>query len=205
MLAEHDVIDRLRSVKPAAVLVVQGDGATTRVAVPAKGQRWSRVWAVVGKLPWSELRALNKAGEVLDVITREPQGLEDLAPPAGSVGKEGALLQMLGAYSVNITRTLAEGMRSAREQAGQEMMAILEAHRELARDAFNLRTETEAENIALRAELERLKDELRAASQASSGEAREAMLMELLKGMGSKPKAKLAAGVKPATTAPNGH
>ena len=201
MMAEHDVIDRLRAVKPAAVQVVNGDGTTTRVAVPLKGQRWSRVWSVVSKLPWSELRALNKGGEVLDVIAREPQAMEDLTAPA-TVGKEGALLQMLGAYSVNITRTLAEGMRAAREQAGQEMMAILDAHREMARDAFTLRAETQAENAQLQAELERLKDELRAATQQQPGEAREAMLMELLKGMGNRPK-KLP-GASPKAT-PTGH
>lgn len=190
MLGEHDVIDRLRAVKPAAVMVVQGDGTTTKVAVPLKGQRWSRVWAVVSKLPWSELRALNKGGEVLEVIVRDPQGLEDLSTPPAADGPA-ALAQLFAAHTVNITRTLAEAMRAAREQAGAEMMAILDAHRDLARDAFTLRAETLTENAQLRTEVERLRMELHAAtaSGAGAGEAREQMLVELLKnGLGGEKK-----------------
>jgi hypothetical protein len=188
MLGEHDVIDRLRAVKPANVLVVQGDGSTTKVAVPLKGQRWSRVWAVVSKLPWSELRALNKSGEVLEVIVRDPQGMEDLSTPA-SDGAHG-LAQLFAAHTVNITRTLAEAMRAAREQAGTEMMAILDAHRDLARDAFTLRAETLTENAQLRTEVERLRMELHAATSSGggAGEAREQMLLELMKGLGGEKK-----------------
>lgn len=190
MLGEHDVIDRLRAVKPANVLVVQGDGATTKVAVPLKGQRWSRVWAVVSKLPWSELRALNKSGEVLEVIVRDPQGMEDLSTSAASDGPHG-LAQLFAAHTVNITRTLAEAMRSAREQAGAEMGDILAAHRDLMRDAFTLRAETLEENAQLRTEVERLRMELHAATSSGggAGEAREQMLVELLKnGLGGEKK-----------------
>lgn len=201
MLGEHDVIDRLRAVKPANVLVVQGDGSTTKVAVPLKGQRWSRVWAVVSKLPWSELRALNKSGEVLEVIVRDPQGMEDLSTPA-SDGAHG-LAQLFAAHTVNITRTLAEAMRAAREQAGTEMMAILDAHRDLARDAFTLRAETLTENAQLRTEVERLRMELHAAtSGGGAGEAREQMLVELLKnGLGGGEKKKLPASTPAAAKA----
>lgn len=185
---EASVIDRWRSVRPAAILVVQGDGSTVRVAVPSKGQRWSRAYSVVSKLPWSELRALNKNGEVLDVIVREPQGLEEL-PPAAATANTAGLLQVLSAYTVNLTRTLGEAMRTAREQAGAELGAILDAHRDLARDAFTLRADAQRRQAEMEAEIARLKEQLAAATGGADGgtaEFRERLLMKAL-GMGDAP------------------
>lgn len=186
---EASVIDRWRSVKPAAILVVQGDGATVRVAVPSKGQRWSRAYSVISKLPWSELRALNKSGEVLDVIVREPQGLEEL-PPAAATASAAGMLQLLSAYTVNLTRTLGEAMRTAREQAGAELGAILDAHRDLAREAFMARADAQQRQAEAEAEIARLKEQLAAATAggADGGTAafREGLLMKAL-GMGEVP------------------
>lgn len=183
---ESDVIDRLRAVRPSSVLAVLTDGSTVRVAVPSKGQRWSRVWGSVSKLPWQELRALNHKGELLDVVARDPQGLEDLSIPATAAGGLAGLVPVMAAFQTNMTRTIIEGMRAAREQAGAELGQILDAHRQLAADAFTLRNIDRDELDRVRQERDELREQLAAAAQGSSGEVRERMLMELFERMGSK-------------------
>jgi hypothetical protein len=63
----------------ASLRVAMGDGTEKAVAIPKAGNRWARITATLGSMPWVSVECLDAEGRVLGVIeAEEPEDdLED--------------------------------------------------------------------------------------------------------------------------------
>lgn len=184
MTSEGDLAELLARYKPHRVDAVMADETRQRVAVPTKGQRWSRMASTLATIPWVELHCLNARSElVAPVITRGPATeMEPLAGPDVSHGGAGvlqvnAIAQMFSQMVRETMRTSVDGLTKMRDAARGEMRDILEAHKDLARDfaqqlavQTRRRMELEDELEAARAELAALRAEISAVRSAGDSE-----------------------------------
>lgn len=87
-----DLVIALQRVKPVPTTLLvslEGEDEPKRIAVPNVRKRWHRVEAVLEQLRWRSVEALDKAGNVLAVLSAE----EDSGPAPASTSSAGLTIR----------------------------------------------------------------------------------------------------------------
>jgi hypothetical protein len=87
-----DLVIALQRVKPVPTTLLvslEGEDEPKRIAVPNVRKRWHRVEAVLEQLRWRSVEALDKAGNVLAVLSAE----EDSGPSPASTSSAGLTIR----------------------------------------------------------------------------------------------------------------
>lgn len=82
-----DLVIALQRVKPVPTTLLvslEGEDEPKRIAVPNVRKRWHRVEAVLEQLRWRSVEALDKAGNVLAVLSAEDDSGPSSAPTSGT-------------------------------------------------------------------------------------------------------------------------
>lgn len=75
----------LRRNAPHKLRVFRSDDDHRDVAVPAVRNRWVRVLATVGEMPWCRVELLDKSGSLLAIVEGEESSAESVTPPPSAL------------------------------------------------------------------------------------------------------------------------
>lgn len=203
-MSRAELLAVLARVKPVKLALIAEDAPLEWLAVPRGRQRWERlIDRTIGDRPWTELRLCDGRGATLEVVTaareaaagpEEDDGLDPALEAAAATGDPTARFAALLAGVVrethrSVTASITETVRTMRTESRAEQAELLAAHQAMARDAFELRAQSEAalaverdRRLAVETELLELRARFQHEERPDPVDQREAKLLELLTG-----------------------
>jgi len=156
-----DAVEVIKRCGPqlAGLKVAMGDGTEKAVAIPKAGNRWARITATLGSMPWVVIECVDSDGRVLAVVEAEEQE-DELEDDEGGDRRIARILQEVMRSTMKETRLMFDAQLKGQAEL---LSAMTEGMRHL----------SESYKMALQVQ----QATLMAAPATSDGEAPEVMKM----------------------------